>query len=309
MAAYIELQSLVNQQYKARGFSLLPSRPIQSLLSGRHSSRIRGRGLDFEELRGYLPGDDIRTMDWLVTARMQKPFVRVFTEERDRTTVTVLDQRINMFFGSRVSTKSVAAAEIAALAAWRAFHQGDRIGTLVFNDSHITEIKPHRSQATVMRILEESVNLNRELRADCPVSSNRKMLNEVLECVSRLARHDYTILLISDFHGVDAKTDELLLSLRQRNDLMAALIYDPLEMKLPSTGELVASNGQLQAELQFGRERIRKSLQDASDGRIRHILAWGAKLDMPVLPISTAEDTAAQVQCALGRAATQKRHR
>ncbi|MBV8865034.1 MAG: DUF58 domain-containing protein, partial [Acidobacteriaceae bacterium] len=94
MGAYVEFESLVELQYKARGFSFLPRQPIHSLLSGRHSSHMRGRGLDFEELRAYLPGDDIRMMDWRVTARMQKPFVRVFTEERDRPAVLAVDQRI-----------------------------------------------------------------------------------------------------------------------------------------------------------------------------------------------------------------------
>jgi uncharacterized protein (DUF58 family) len=121
---------------------------------------MRGRGLDFEELRGYLPGDDIRTIDWHVTARTQKPFVRVFTEERYRPAIIALDQRINMFFGSRVSTKSVTAAEIAALGAWRVFQQGDRIGALVFNDSGTKEIKPHRSRSAIIHILEEATRQN-----------------------------------------------------------------------------------------------------------------------------------------------------
>jgi uncharacterized protein (DUF58 family) len=94
-----------------------------------------------------MPGDDVRSIDWRVTARMQKPYLRVYSEERDRPTMLVIDQRINMFFGSRRSMKSVVAAEIAALAAWRVFHQGDRVGAFVFSDSAMEEVRMRRSRA------------------------------------------------------------------------------------------------------------------------------------------------------------------
>ena len=94
-------------------FHFRPRQPVHSLLAGRHASRLRGRGLAFEELRPYLPGDDIRTMDWHVTARTGKPHVRVYTEEKDRPVLLVVDQRQNMFFGSKRAMKSVAAAEAA----------------------------------------------------------------------------------------------------------------------------------------------------------------------------------------------------
>jgi uncharacterized protein (DUF58 family) len=309
VGAHVDLQSLVNLQYKSRGFSFLPRQPIHSLLSGRHSSRMRGRGLDFEELRAYLPGDDTRTMDWHVTARTQKPFIRVFTEERDRPAIIALDQRINMFFGSRVSTKSVIAAEIAALGVWRVFHQGDRVGALLFNDTGIEEIKPQRSRSTIMRILERSVENDQRLSVSSPVQSNSAILNDVLRHVSRVAQHDFTVLLVSDFDGADVTTNKLLLGLSQHNDVIAAFVYDPLAMKLPSAGELVVSNGELQVELQFGREHIRRSLLEYSDRRIQNILSWQRKFDIPVLPINTAEDTATQIRHLLGQAAAARRRR
>jgi uncharacterized protein (DUF58 family) len=299
---------LADLQHQARGFSFLPRQPIHSLLSGRHSSHIRGRGLDFAELRAYLPGDDIRTMDWHVTARLQKPFVRVFTEERDRPVLLVIDQRINMFFGSKLSTKSVTAAELAALAAWRVFHQGDRIGALIFNDSDVVEIKPQRSRSTVMRILEKTVEHNHLLSARFARKSNPAMLNEVLERVGRIAQHDFTILFISDFDGANADTDKLLLNICQHNDGIAAPIYDPLDMELPVAGELVASDGELQIELQFGRDRMRKKLQEASNQRINHILGWQTKLDLPVLPLNTGEETALQIRQLLGHAVAGRMH-
>ena len=309
MGAHVDLKSLVNLQYRARGFSFLPRQPIHSLLSGRHSSRMRGRGLDFEELRAYLPGDDIRTMDWRVTARAQKPFIRVFTEERDRPALIAVDQRINMFFGSRVSTKSVVAAEVAALGAWRVFRQGDRVGALIFDDAGIEEIKPQRSRSNVMRILEQTAASNQRLSASSSIRSNSAILNDVLEKVTRIAQHDFTVLLVSDFDGVDAATERLLLALTQHNDVIVAFIFDPMATRLPSAGELVVSNGTLQVELQFSREQIRERLLADSNQRIQNVMSWQKKLDIPILPLSTAGDTATQIRDLLGQAIAGRRRR
>jgi uncharacterized protein (DUF58 family) len=270
---------------------------------------VRGRGLDFEELRGYVSGDDVRSIDWRVTARMRKPFVRVYSEERDRPTMVGVDQRINMFFGSRVSMKSVAAAEIAALAAWRLFQQGDRVGAFIFNDAATEEIRMHRSRANVLRILDRIAQQNHLLRGDSPAQAQPQRLNAVIEAVSRVCRHDGLIIIVSDFDGADQKTRELLLNLARSNDVVCCLAYDSLAVKLPAAEQLVVSNGELQVELLLGEERIRKNILDASDKRIRSILAWQHELGIPVMPISTAEDVAKQVRHLLGGMEALRRRR
>src|SRR5215471_17651879 len=131
---YIDLDDLIALEYRDREVSFLPRQPVHSLLSGRFASRMRGRGLNFEEIRDYRPGDDVRSIDWKVTARLQKPHVRVFNEERDRQSLLVVDQRLSMFFGSKLAMKSVTAAQAAALAAWRILNVGDRVGAIVFDD-------------------------------------------------------------------------------------------------------------------------------------------------------------------------------
>jgi uncharacterized protein (DUF58 family) len=301
MGAYAELDSLIALQFKARDFTLTHSQPVHSLLFGRRASHVRGRGLDFEELRNYVAGDDVRRIDWRVTARMQKPFVRVYSEERDRPTMLVVDQRINMFFGSRVSMKSVVAAEVSALAAWRVFQQGDRVGAFVFNDSNTEEVRMHRSRANALRILDRMAHQNHLLRGDSPVQAQPYRLNEVIEAVARICRHDALIIIASDFDGADQKTRNLLLNLSRSNDVICCLTYDPLAVKLPAAEQLVVSNGELQVELLLGQEKVRKNILDASDKRIRSILSWQYELGIPVLPISTADDVAAQVRHLLGR--------
>src|SRR5262245_15501484 len=157
---HVDLEELIALEQRGRKVSFLPHQPVHSLLSGRFASRMRGRGLNFEEIRDYRAGDDVRSIDWKVTARLQKPHVRVFNEERDRQALLVVDQRLSMFFGSRLSMKSVTAAQAAAIGAWRVLSVGDRVGAIVFNDSDIVEIKPRRSRATVLQILSAIVAQN-----------------------------------------------------------------------------------------------------------------------------------------------------
>ncbi len=309
MGAYAELDSLVALQFRAGGFSLKHNQPVHSLLFGRRASRVRGRGLDFEELRSYVAGDDVRSIDWRVTARAQKPYVRVYSEERDRPTMLVVDQRINMFFGSRRAMKSVVAAEVAALAAWRVFHQGDRVGAFVFNDQTTEQIRMHRSRANVLRILDRISHQNHLLRSDYPVPPRSEKLNEVLESVARVCHHDALILIASDFDGANEKTRDRLLHLSRSNDVICCLAYDPLAVKLPPAEQLVVSNGELQVELQLGQEKVRKSILEASDKRMRTILSWQHEINIPILPLSTAEDVPKQVRHLLGQVADRRRRR
>ncbi len=307
MGAYVELDALMALQFHANGFTLRHNQPVHSLLFGRKASHVRGRGLDFEKLRGYIAGDDVRSIDWKVTARARKPYVRVYSEERDRPTMVVVDQRMNMFFGSRVSMKAVTAAEVAALTVWRALKQGDRIGAFVFNEVSVEQIAPKRSRVAAVRILERITAMNHKLRADAPLHPNPTRLNDVLEAVVRACRHDALILIASDFDGANERTRDLLIHLSHANDVVCCLIYDPLAIHLPSAEQLVVSNGELQIELELGQEKIRKNILEASDRRIRPILAWQHELGIPVLPLSNAEDVTQQVRHLLGHVGTRRR--
>ncbi len=301
---YVSLAHLVRLQHKATGYSFLPRQPIHSLLSGRYASRLRGRGLNFEELRQYQQGDDIRTIDWKVTARTRRPHVRVYTEERDRAVLLLVDQRIHMFFGSHERMKSVVAAEAGALGAWRALAVGDRVGAIVYNDQSINEIQPQRSKVTVMQILRTIEKMNHELRADATVRANSDQLNVALQKAHRLAKHDTLVVVISDGQGVNDETTRLTSQLAEHNDVLGLLLYDPLrESPFPGTGRGVVTDGKLQLELDFGDKRFWKRIaadyhQEVSD--IRTVLR---KMSAPLLPISTAEDVVDQIRKLIGTAA------
>jgi uncharacterized protein (DUF58 family) len=297
---YADLDELIRLQFKVHGFSFLPRQPVQSLLAGRRASRLRGRGLDFEEIRRYIPGDDIRTMDWRVTARTQKPHTRVYTEEKDRPVLLVVDQRLSMFFGSQVAMKSVTAAEVAAMGAWRTLSVGDRVGALVFNDSDIREIPPHRSRQQVMRILETVLEMNHALRVDGDIQSDPAMLNRVLIKALHLAKHDYLVVIISDFSGANEETKNVVTRLAAHNDVLALFIYDPLESDLPSAGKLVVTQGDLQLEVDMGDARLKKRFSEQFHMGLQTARDLMLKRGIPVLPIHTVGGVREQFMDLLG---------
>ncbi len=297
---YADLDDLIRTQFQAQGFSFLPKQPIHSLLSGRHASRLRGRGLNFEEIRRYLPGDDIRSMDWKVTARTKKPHTRVYTEERDRPVILVVDQRLSMFFGSKVAMKSVTAAETAALAAWRAMSMGDRVGALVFNDTDISEIKPHRSRKRIIHTLQAVIKYNHALKIGTGIKTNPEMLNQALKKVVHLAKHDYLVCIISDLNGADSETERLVSLIARHNDLIVCLMYDLLETQLPNGGTLVVSDGELQLEIDTSKGKVQKDFADIFNVRLQKTKGWLSKRGIPILPLSTSEGVAQQVRHLLG---------
>lgn len=299
---YADLGDLIALEYRARGFSLLPRQPVHSLLTGRHASRMRGRGLDFSEIRAYRPGDDVRSIDWRATARLARPHVRIFNEERDRRTLLVVDQRLSMFFGSRVAMKSVTAAELAAAAAWRVVQVGDRIGAVVFDDRDSRAVKPRRNRRAVLQIFHEIVAKNRALNVGGAITAVPGMLNTTLRSVAGLVRHDDTILVISDFDGADAETRKLVSEMALHNDVLAALVHDPLQSALPDAGQVTVTDGRAQLALDLGHAASRDRVLEMSRRRLADVLSWDRELGIPVLAISTAHDPVRQVRALLGKA-------
>jgi uncharacterized protein (DUF58 family) len=297
---YTSLGALVRLRYGTRGFSYLPRQPVRSLLSGRKRSRLRGRGLDFDELRHYRPGDDIRTMDWRVTNRTGKPHVRVYTEERDRPVIVVVDQRLPMFFGSQHKMKSVTAAEVAAITAWRVLAVGDRIGAILFNDSDIQEVKPTRNERKVMGWLGDLVAMNNALSVDAGIHSNPTNLADALRLLERSIGHDYLVVLVSDFYGWDAGTLKVIRSIKQHNDIICALVFDPLERDISLAHSLVVSDGQYQLEIDPDRAELGKKFVRSFETSIAQVQSELRRHDIPVLPIDTATPAVDQLREKLG---------
>jgi uncharacterized protein (DUF58 family) len=298
--AYVSVADLAMLEGPARHLVFRPRHPARNLLAGRHASRVRGRGLDFEDLRQYQPGDDVRTIDWQVTARMPHAFVRVYTEEKDRPVTVVVDQRINMFFGTKLAMKSVTAAEAAALCAWRALTEGDRVAGVVFDDAAVYEHRLDRNRGALLRLLGRIATCNNALRADSPIERNPAQLDAALDLAARIASHDHLVIVVTDCDGRSARTRDLLRRMAMRNDVVVFLIFDPFLYELPGANDLIVTDGALQVEVPLGANRVRRSIADAGDRRLKDILLWQHEIGVTVAPLTTAEETAVQLRHLIG---------
>ena len=306
---HVSLAHLRGLQGVARGLNFLPRHSSGSALNGRHTSRLRGRGLNFEEMRDYLPGDDIRSIDWKATARTGSPHVRVFTEERDRPALLVVDQRMSMFFGSILNMKSVTAAEAAAIAAFQILAAGDRVGGIVFDDDNQIEIKPKRSQRAVFAFLEAIAEMNVGLNADREVAREPGGLNKVLNSIAKLAHHDHLIIVLSDFDDIDETTHRRLSGIAAHNDLVLMLVSDPTAAELRIDKRVIVGDHAMQAEIDLGSAEIRDAVSGYSNERLQRIHDWQNKINLSVLPLSAGEDTLVQIRALLGKMAPARRVR
>lgn len=297
---YVDLARLVRLRARASGFSFLPRQPLHSILAGGHASRLRGRGLNFEEIRRYFPGDDIRQMDWKVTARTRVPHCRVFNEERGRPTLIVLDQRLSMFFGSKVSFKSVTAADTAALAAWRVIGVKDRVGAIIFGDEEIEVVPDGGSPNQVMRLLGSVVRHNRALSLDRGIVPGPGMLNAALRRAEELAKHDALVLLITDGIGHDEETRKRLSRIARHNDVLIALVQDALELELPAVGARVFASGDLQLEVDTGKASLRKAFREDFAKRVEEMKRFLIQREVPLMRLSTDEPVEMQLRRLLG---------
>ncbi|MGU3493051.1 DUF58 domain-containing protein [Xanthobacteraceae bacterium A53D] len=297
----VSLDDLLRLKHRAKGFSFLPKQPVHSLLAGRHGSRLRGRGLEFEELRAYYEGDDVRAIDWPSTARMRTPQLRVYTEERDRQVVLLVDQRLGMYFGSRRATKSVVAAEAAALAAWRVTSLGDRVGGVVFSENGIDEIRPRARQAAIGPLFDAIVRHNRALNASDPRPSDPALLNAAIGRALRLLPHDGLLTLITDAAGTDAETVRLITQVTAHNDVLTVFVSDPLEEKLPDIGRAMVAGAGRQIAVDTSARGLRAPFAAGFRQRREAVEQFSRRRAIPVLPLSTAGDVTEQFRELLGR--------
>ncbi|MFV0486433.1 MAG: DUF58 domain-containing protein [Vibrio fluvialis] len=229
---YSDYARLVCLQAQASSFNLLPHLKAGSVLSGRHHSLFRGRGLNFEELRHYQLGDDIRSLDWKATLRTGKPHVRSYTEEKDRNVFICIDQRSSMFFASTQVMKSVVAAEVASICGWRALKEGDRVGLLIASERAILHHKPQRTQNGFLMQLNRLSKANQLLNAYSH-DSEKVSFSQWVDDIRRMKLKQSTLIFISDWHGCEEHHLSYLKQIQQHNDILAVMVHDPLECMLP----------------------------------------------------------------------------
>lgn len=308
-AIYADLNELRRLKYLAKGFSFTPNQPANSALSGKNVSKLRGRGLNFEELRHYRPGDDIRSMDWKVTQRTGKPHIKVFTEERERNVFLAIDQRMTMFFGSSNKMKSVIAAELAALIAWQISDSGDRIGAVIYNDQQTKVIPAKRGKQHVVNLLSEVLKKNHQLSIDNTQLQNddSDSYNKMLATLNKVSSHNGLIILIGDGHGFNDKSTDFIKQLRQHNEVIACHIFDPLELTLPKMSQMIVSDGKQQIQFSSEQKHVQKKYEAEIARQLESYVKAAKKYRIPLIEIDTISPVEQQLRKALGHQAGTKK--
>ncbi|MFW5824286.1 MAG: DUF58 domain-containing protein [Marinobacter sp.] len=287
--AAVDLDELLRLQVQARTLQMPAARRALRQRRGDHHSLLRGRGMSLAEVRPYQPGDDVRRIDWRVTARRQQPHTRVYEEERERPVLVLCDLGPTLFYASEGSYKQVRAAELAALLAWVAHGSGDQAGGIVFGTDRPEVIRPSRRRRSVMQLL-NALATRQYHKPDLAPEPGADSLNGALTEARRVARTGSRVFLISDFQGVSDDSRALLAGLATHNQVTAVLITDPLDEHLPDRGRYAVAGpaGTLWFD---GRDRaLQKAWQEHARARRAALGSLFRQTGVGALTLGTGEE-------------------
>ena len=265
----------------------ISSRPEgRAVGAGNNRSKLRGRGMDFSEVRNYQAGDEIRHMEWRVTARTGRPHIKLYQEERERPVVILVDFNPSMYFGTRIAFKSVVAARLAAILAWTVIKQGDRVGGLLCSPTTHNELTPRGRENGVLPFLAALSHYTEAL----PQDSNNRSLSYALQRVQRVAKPGSILILISDFYTLDKDCEQQLSRLRSHNDLLAYHLCDPLELAPPRPQEYAITDGRHELLLDTRVGAINQGYAHYCEERIATLKAQLQRLQMQYVQVTAATD-------------------
>jgi len=259
----VTLKNLIDLSKPAAALDLQQVK-IRAVQSGNYVSHLKGRGMAFDETRLYQPGDDVRRIDWRVTARTDKPHCKVFKEERERPVFISVDYRAAMLFATRGVFKSVQAARFAGLLAWSALRRGDRIGGQIFSEAGCLELKPQTGKTALLHFFNALVK---------PVY-NGQTVNGLGHVLSRLQHHAHPgsqVFILSDFRGMDVAAERYLADLGRHCDVILVQIVDPLETQLPVKGRYRFTDSMRDALVDSGDKRFLHDYQTRFQSRQQHL--------------------------------------
>lgn len=267
---------------KIRRLELRTRRLVDSMFAGSYHSVFKGRGMNFEEVREYTPGDEIRSIDWNVTARMNTPFVKKFTEERELTVMLVVDVSTSGDFGSVQSSKRELAAEVASILAFSAIQNNDKVGLLLFTDEVELFIHPKKGRMHTLRLIREMLYF-RPRRRGTNLAAALEYLNKV---VTRRA----VVFLISDF--LDEGYDKPLAVAARRHDLVAMPVIDPGEEELPDIGIVTLEDPETgeQIDVNTSSRALRGAYLALEEKRKKATAQQLRKVGIDTIPLRTNED-------------------
>lgn len=291
---HVTLDELIALRVAANGLSAaMLQKQGSSQSRGDAPSRQRGDGIEFEELRPYQPGDDVRAIDWRVTARRGKTSTRLYAEDRERPCYIVVDQRPSMFFGSSVAFKSVVAARIAALMAWAALAEGDRVGGLVAAEEFSSQ-RSRRGRQAVLQLLALIAQQNQALHKHSTTSISLGALLE--ECLARIEA-DSTVVVISDFHELDNTASQMIAALSQRSSLVLIRVSDLLEQSLPVMGAAGISNGRQLTTVAVTND-MKMRFEEMQNHTVRRFKELSGQCRVATIAVTTQDDPSQRLRAA-----------
>ncbi len=285
---FSSLKSLLALHAKARVL-VLGRTKIRAKNIGQHLSVFKGRGMDFAESRPYQPGDDVRTLDWRVTARTGKPHTKVFQEERERPVLIWVDMRSAMFFGTQGSFKSVVAAELAALLVWKTKDDGDRVGGMVVASNKHIEAKPARTKTGIVQFLKQIAEFSQQQAASQSAVSNTSLADDWRR-LRRVVSTGSRVFILSDFRGVDKVALRQLIAIQQHAEITLIPITDPLENQLPETEELRVTSGKRFFTINLKNRKWVKNYEKKTQDRLQSLKSFSRKYRLAWITMSTADD-------------------
>lgn len=281
-----DLERLLALRFPARQLDIRRRRRTLTHLAGAQRSNFRGRGLEFEEVRGYQPGDDIRAIDWRVTARTGAAHTKLFHEERERPVLLVTDQRGPMHFGSRHCFKNVLAAELTALIAWSALNSNERVGALIADDREHRELRPRSNRRAVLSLLSALCDGPGDDGSAQPAMP--LPMADILHTARRIARTGSSIFIISDFHdAADESAQESLFQLARHTEITAISCSDPLEVSLPPAGIYAVTDGRARCELDTSERMLRERHTQAVHAQRDALESMLKRLGIPLIDAHT----------------------
>ncbi|ARS51346.1 DUF58 domain-containing protein [Ectopseudomonas hydrolytica] len=292
---HLDLAELIEMRHRVHEVPLFSTPARRSPLIGLHHSKLRGRGVDFDQVRVYQPGDDVRTIDWRVTARTQEPHTKLFHEERERPIFIIAEQSQRLFFGSGQCFKSVLAARAAALIGWAALGHNDRIGGLVFADNEHHEVKPRRSKQSLLQLLNLLARANQALAAEAPPAS-RDTFGMALRRAREVLRPGSLVIVLCDERALSDNAEQQLTLLARHIDLLLLPLSDPLDHALPAAGLLRFTQADAQLELDSHNGDLRQAYRAQAQAREARWQRLAQKLGVPLLPLSTQAELVEQLQ-------------
>ena len=278
----VSLKTLIDLA-KLAGSLNLHHTQLRSRQSGGYMSRFKGRGMEFDEARLYQPGDDIRSIDWRVTARTGKTHTKVFREERERPVFISVDNRLTMHFATRGVFKSVLAAKLAGLLAWAAEYHGDRIGGQLFSEHECRELKPQNGRHAVLRFLNALVKPQEPL-------SKAFTLDQVLARLNQHARPGSLVYIISDFRGINDQAETHIAKLSRHCEVVLIFVYDPLESSLPAKGRYRFTDDERDVVIDASDQQRLLSYQQRFEQRLQRLELLAKKRGLAFIQCSTSED-------------------